>query len=100
MSGLPSSTERDATTVEGFDRQLLERIKQISVHDPLRRKKAFVFFLESVLMNELGGSPGIQYDVSRLAEEAASRMHADAELASQVEDAGGLLLELAGVVAV
>ena len=86
----------DAAAVGGLDRQLLERIQQIPVHDPLRRKKAFVLFLESILAREFNASPGKQLDVAQLAGEAANRMYMDEELASQIEDAGTLLLELAG----
>jgi len=72
-----------------------QRIRSIAADDPLREKKAFRLFLETVLLSELGqellGDPAF----STMVDHVQAEMEGDPDLAKASVDAARLLLKSA-----
>jgi hypothetical protein len=84
--------EGDRASSADMGRTIVERIREISLDDPRRRRKAFRVFLESVLAQEFGTTlitdPGYQ----RLVDSVLEQMEAAPSLQAPMARAIDLLL--------
>lgn len=93
--GKPKPATASASDTQDLAALVAQRVRTIEADDPLREKKAFRVFLETVLLSELGqhllGDPGF----STMVDHVQSQMEADPELAKASDEAARLLLKSA-----
>lgn len=73
-----------------------KRIKTISKEDPKRNKKAFKFFLESMMLADFGEELINDPAFYQLIEQVQLKMEQDPQLSAQIEEAGQHLLTMHG----
>jgi len=73
-----------------------KRIKTISKEDPKRNKKAFKFFLESMMLADFGEEMINDPAFYQLIEQVQLKMEQDPQLSAQIEEAGQHLLTMHG----
>ena len=71
-----------------------KRIRTIDRDDPSRNRKAFKYFLESVLLGELGEEMINDPAFYQLVDQVQKTMESDARLSAQIDEAGTILLNL------
>jgi hypothetical protein len=93
----PARTGQKTGDTAVRDRQglVLERIKAIPEDDPLRRRKAFRVYLESVLADELGMELLADPAYHGIVERVHAAMDGDSAIAASLEQAGDYLLRAA-----
>lgn len=72
---------------------VLQRVASIDPNDPDSRRKAFRFFLESVLLNELGEDLLSDPAFYRLVDQVQQTMEAEEKLRGAIDQAGKYLLD-------
>jgi hypothetical protein len=81
-------------SAQGLFEMTAKRIRTIDRNDPFRKRKAFKFFLESVLLGELGEEMINDPAIYQLVEQVQRTMESDDVLSAQIEEAGEVLLQL------
>jgi hypothetical protein len=89
-NNMPRSTQ----SAQGLFEMTAKRIRTIDRDDPFRKRKAFKFFLESVLLGELGEEMINDPAFYQLVEQVQRTMESDDVLSAQIEEAGEVLLQL------
>lgn len=91
----PQPVVRGAAGTPDLASLVAQRIRSIAADDPMREKKAFRVFLETVLLSELGqellGDPAF----STMVDHVQAQMESDPDLARASTDAARLLLKSA-----
>jgi hypothetical protein len=93
QAAAPGRTRRSARREAQSLTALIElRVAQIDPDDPQRGRKAFRVFLESVLLQELGGQLNADPQFHQLVDDVQRAMERDARCAPLVQDAISYLL--------
>lgn len=77
---------------DGLASVVSQRIAGIAADDPHRRQKAFRVFLESAILQALGGALIHDADFPTMVDAVQSRLQSDAQLARAAEELAGYLL--------
>lgn len=81
-------------SVQSLFEMTAKRIRTIDASDPNGKRKAFKFFLESALLAEFGDDMINDPAFYQLVGQVQKTMESDVNLASQMDEAGKLLLQL------
>lgn len=84
--------ETGARKADDWPTQIARKVLAISPDDPLRQRKAFRFYLESILTRELGSQLVNDPGFDDLVEQVFQTMADDPQLAAAIYQAGDFLL--------
>ena len=94
----PSNKVKKTETKEKSSQSLFnmtaKRIRTIDRDDPSRNRKAFKYFLESVLLGELGEEMINDPAFYQLVDQVQKTMESDSRISAQIDEAGKMLLHL------
>ncbi len=93
--GKEKGSEKKGVSQENLDELVTQRILSIDPGDPHSKRKAFRVFLESILINELGGNTLNDPAFHRMLDEVQRTMESDTDLLPSIEKAGEFLLSKA-----
>jgi len=80
------------TATPSLQALVAQRVQALDPEDPQRKQKAVRIFLESALLQELGGALAHDPSFGALVEAVHQQMRGDAQLAVAVDQLGDLLL--------